>query len=464
MLKYYYTKYGDVYAGYEFQDTNYPDYTIVIQGTKKAEFNKLKPEEKTLEKISEYGWVLGNNVIQGIVNSADFKPEINHINSDSFESAYERKYMFIFGAGASANCVFGNEKIEFEKDNLRPPIGTELFEKRFKEYYSKYKGVKQSLYFLQNEKNKNIEELFENEWKNIQKENNQAVLSQHINILYYLQEVQKNVTQQVTEKYFTKNLYAKLAEKLQKINTASVKNTHGRQSLKKFAFVSFNHDTILETFIEKQFKSTISNIDDYINVNDSPFCIFKPHGSWNWGWKFPDTTKFNGNTAEWLFDNNISFFQLYFRLLGDHINMIDWSTWGTETSLNKHNLGKHCIDKSQIKIIGNDNFNNYFPALHLPYRDKNEFTMPLRHLYNMEAYFSYVETLVIIGWKGNEEAFNRLIFSEGQKINKVIIVDPNPETVEENLKPLLSKLDKKNIRYYNDFEDFVLNGLDIEIE
>ena len=150
-------------------------------------------------------------------------------------------------------------------------------------------------------------------------------------------------------------------------------------------------------------------------------------------------------------------------MLGDHINMIDWSTWGLEASLNKHHLGKYTIDKSQLKIIRNGNLNNYFPALLLPYRDKDEFTMPLRHFYNMENYFPYVETLIIIGWKGNEDAFNRLLFHHANKLNKVVIADPYPDIVEQNLKPLLSRSNIEKIIYKN-FEDFVENGIEKEIQ
>ncbi len=460
-LQYFYTKYGDVYLGWKFEEMNFPNYTFVIQGTKLKEYRELKQSEKTLEKISEYGWVLCNDVIALIIDGDKFKPEKKHHQNDTWHGDYDRKVMFVFGAGASANCVYGSDKAEFENDPLRPPLGPALFEKRFKNYYSRYKGVKQSLHFLQDE-NPDVEELFEQEWKNIQTENNQAVLARHINIQYYLQEVLRDVTNRVTEEYFAKNLYGKLANKLQKIYAASVTNIYDKHSCKKFAFVSFNQDTILESYIEQQFNQQLSTLDNYVNINESPFCIFKPHGSWNWGWQFPDTSKFIGKTADWLFDNSKIFFELYYTLLGDHINMIDWGTWGHEASINKHHLGKNTIDKSQLKLIGNDDLNNYYPALLLPYRDKDEFTMPLRHFYNMQHYFSHVETLVIIGWKGNEDAFNRQLLQHATRIKKVVIADPQHKIVEDNLKELLSRPNIETI-VYKHFEDFVINGVDKEL-
>lgn len=461
-MKHIYTKHGDMYAGAEWNEIGFENYTILIQFSKIREYKELKPSEKNIEKISEYGWVIANEVIAGTIDDENLGTQSKHHESESWFGGYDRKVMFVFGAGASANCVCGSDKTEFEKNILRPPLGPSLFDKRFKNYYSRYKGVKQSLNFLQGN-NPDVEEMFEREWKNIAQDSNEAVMTRHINIQYYLQELLKDVSNRVTEEYYANNLYAKLTSQLQKIYAASVKNIYGNRSCKKFAFVSFNQDTILENFIQEQFRKTLATLDDYVNINDSPFCIFKPHGSWNWGWKFPDISKFNGKTADWLFDNNINYFQLYFQILGDHVNMIDWNTWGLESALSKHDLGKYTIDKSRVEIIGSDNLNNFYPALLLPYRDKDEFTMPLRHFYNMQHYFSHVETLIIIGWKGNEAAFNRLLFQHAYKISKIVIADPHPEVVEKNLKPLLSKQNIEKVIYKN-FEDFVKNGIKKEIE
>jgi hypothetical protein len=65
---------------------------------------------------------------------------------------------------------------------------------------------------------------------------------------------------------------------------------------------------------------------------------------------------------------------------------------------------------------------------------------------------------VVIGWKGNEKLFNQLLKEQANRISKVVIVDPAPEVIEQNLEFLLSRpgVEKKN---YNDFEDFVLHGV-----
>lgn len=462
-MTYLYTKYGDVYSGYEWYEMiDYPEYRILIQYDKMKEYEKLIKPEKKLEKIEEYGWVLGHDVIADEIDGNMFRPPYSHDNErEWWQSSFERKYMFVFGAGASANCVSGDDKQDFEKDNLRPPLGISLFEKRFKKYYEKYEGVKDSLSFLQGQ-NLDVEAFLEEEWKSISKHNNETVLSRHINIQYYLQDVLKDVSNHATETYHA-NLYAKFFNKLQKIYKSSVKNTgDGEISAKNFSFISFNQDTILEHFACKQFKKDIKSMDDYVSINEGIFSLFKPHGSWNWGWKFPDTSNFSDNTAKWLFDNNVNYYDLYYKLLGDPISMVDWNRYGSDIALNAHRLGKFTIDKSKLHIIKTEPLNNYFPALLIPYRDKDEFTMPLRHFRIMEQYLTYTETLVLIGWKGNEAAFNRLLLLKASRLNKIIIVDPNPDAVRQNLAEVLAKYKIEPV-VYKTFEEFVESGVEKEI-
>jgi hypothetical protein len=143
--------------------------------------------------------------------------------------------------------------------------------------------------------------------------------------------------------------------------------------------------------------------------------------------------------------------------------MIDWQGWGWEAKLSSNGLGKFGINKSRLTLIENGNEGLYFPGLLLPYRDKDEFTMPNEHFENMYHYISNIKTLIVIGWKGNEKLFNQILKEQAIKLEKVVIVDPNPETVENNLDFLISKtgIEKKN---YSDFEQFVLYGLNDEIK
>src|SRR5262249_42688611 len=152
----------------------------------------------------------------------------------------------------------------------------------------------------------------------------------------------------------------------------------------------------------------------------------------------------------------------YFNYLGNHVDMIDWNSWGHESRMSRHNIGKYSVNKSRLSILDNYDFNNHYPAILLPYRDKDEFTMPLQHYYTLEFYLRRIEKLVLIGWKENKAAFLRLLKSQSNKIKKIIIVDPAPKTVEENLKEIISKPHVEKV-LYPDFENFVRTGVEKEL-
>jgi len=130
--------------------------------------------------------------------------------------------------------------------------------------------------------------------------------------------------------------------------------------------------------------------------------------------------------------------------------------------LNDRQKGKLTIDKSRLSNFDLSNLGNFYPAILLPYRDKDEFTMPPTHYYQLDHYFSYIENLFVIGWKGNEALFNKVLNQKATKIKKIVIVDPNSKTVVDNLKSILVSRGIKPI-VYNNFDDFVRNGLDKEI-
>lgn len=451
MINYYFTTLGDVFAGFEFSEKKFPELKIIVQADKLRDYRELKLNEKTIEKIKEYANVFPVSAFVGMIE-AEKIPIQNTTHGDNWwQGEYNRKNMFIFGAGASANCVTGNRKSEFEHDELKPPLGNGLFAAKYRKFYGKYEGVKQSLFDLQDDKT-NIEEFLEFEWKEVQENGNHAIMSRHINIQFYLQELLMEISKRVSTEYYDFNLYAKLADKLQRINAGDKK--------KNFAFVSFNQDTILENFLSLYFKKPLTNLNSYININDSPFCIFKPHGSWNWGWKFPNKAN---NRQKDLFDKNVDYFTLYYKILGNHIEMIDWNSWGLEWSLDKHNKGKFTINKTKISCFDENSIGNFYPAILLPYRDKDEFLMPPTHYYQLENYLSYIENLFVIGWKGNEALFNKIIKQNANKIKRVVIIDPNPKVVEENLKEILARPSVTKI-IYNDFDDFIRNGLCKEIQ
>lgn len=441
--QYHFTSYGDVYAGFEFDLPFNPGNVAIIQNDHLMEFSTLSDTEKTAEKIRKCGWLVPKAVIIDRKPYGDIIKPLHQDYGTSFNSLYSRKDMFIFGAGASSFCGTKNTLKEFLKSKMKPPLGNELFASRYRDIYRKYDGVRQSIMELQ-DKDVNVEEFLEEEWKEVEN-GNVVIMNRHINIQYYLQEILKVISNHICEEYFDANLFTKLAYKLQVMQ--------GREPNRKFAIVSFNQDTILDTFFTQQFKTTISSFEDYVDVNNRPFVLFKPHGSWNWGWKFPKEIP---NVCSWLHNNNTNFHQLYYQLLGTPENMIDWNSFGVEAANHEHRIGRFTIDKSRLQLIDPEKLNNYYPGILLPYRDKDELTFPLKHYHCLTGYLNEVENLYIIGWKGNEKVFNKLLTTHANKLKKIVIADPNPTVVKDNLNGVLSHR-KITLLFENNFDDFVAN-------
>jgi len=447
---YYFTHYGDVYSGLEFDVSQFDNHTVLLQADKRNDFSKLSQNNITLEKIREYGYAVPNSSIAEVLKG-DIHSRTKSVNlATGFPGDIERKDLFIFGAGASANCITSYQKDGFQADSLRPPLGNDLFANRFKPIYKKYEGVCRSIFDLQT-KGINVEEHLENEWGEITDNCNPTIMSNHINIQFYLQELLSKISTRVTDEYFECNLYAKFAQTLQRESS--------RNRKRHFGIVSFNQDTILDHFLSQYFNKGFKEISDYIDTYNSPFCLFKPHGSWNWGWKFP---RHHPNHAGGLFKTQKSYYDLYYKILGTPEHMLDWHSYAAECMLHDHGIGRFTIDKSLLQVFNATTMSQHYPALLLPYRDKDEFTLPLRHFYCLKHYIEKVENVYVVGWKGNEKAFIKLLLTSGINLKKLVIVDPYPDAVLSSLGTLLSRHRITPI-VYSTFEDFVLHGFTKEL-
>src|SRR5687767_13748946 len=99
-MKYIYTKYGEEYAGALWDEMHLENYKVLIQFSKISDYSKVHDSDKSIEKISEYGWVIPNNAVYKIYSGSEFKPKRTVYQSESWNGNYDRSVMFVFGAGA----------------------------------------------------------------------------------------------------------------------------------------------------------------------------------------------------------------------------------------------------------------------------------------------------------------------------------------------------------------------------
>ncbi len=446
LMRYFYTRTGIVYPAYKFNVFDYGDKLLLMQSSKRDLFQQLSAQGLIPKEAHRIGWMLSKKSIVRVVNHDELPPEIFKDNGNAIVGNVDRRNTFIIGAGASANCVFGPKKTDFDLDILKPPLGNELFLERFKFSYEKYEGVKEVLCELQLP-NVDVESYMEDEWGEIETNCNDRMMHRHINILFYLQELLKDISCHVQSNYYDFNLYSRFGLALQKILN-NRPQTH-------FSFISFNQDTILENFLCRYIGEPFKTIDDYIELNRRTFSVYKPHGSWNWGWQYPNAKR---HSPALFFDKKLSFYDIYFQVLGDHLSMVDWHSFGTEAMID--GIGKITIDKGKIKLFQASDMDSYFPSILLPYRDKDEFSMPPRHLHSLIGQLGRTENLFVIGWKGNESAFNKMLVQQAHNLKRIVIINPDKQTVMDNLVNIVGKSTVELV-FYTSFEEFIDN---IQIE
>ena len=181
MCKYFFTTYGDLYFGFDMGQHLIPNHKVIIPGTSYERYSKLTRNEKIPERIREFGHIVKTRTIVNEFYEKDIQliPK-NHDYNVSWDGHYHRKHMFIFGAGASANCCYDGGRFNLDMDPYKPPCGTGIFHSTFRDILAKYPGVGQYLMHYRG-KDIDIEDLFEKQWKEVQ-DGNEAIMSRHINV------------------------------------------------------------------------------------------------------------------------------------------------------------------------------------------------------------------------------------------------------------------------------------------
>lgn len=443
------TYYGNIYEGSLWNCPGYEGGFFIIPANSLQETMKLSDAERTPDRYRKLGWEIKDyRIIRKVIDREQRFAETPIVPIHSTGQKFSK--MFVFGAGASSYSVFGEGASSFRTSSYCPPTGYEIFHEKFNDLCEKYPGVMQSLAEFNFRKN-DIEGCLEEEWGKYRDYYNPQVTARHINIQFYLQELFSKLSAEVVKRTVRDNLYSLFVRRLQDSLTSPMTN-------ERAVFVSFNYDTILDSFVET-FSRPFQDHTDYIDWHSREIVLFKPHGSCNWGWKFrPDriySTDRDQQVNE-LFNKKTEPAQIYFNLLGAPSETVERNSWGTEAMLNLDRKGRYSINKNRIEIIPKGSQDPFYPALLLPYRDKDEFVMPYQHHHALDFCLGHVKELYLIGWKGNEELFNRRLKEKASSLTKIVIVNPNSDEVKNHLTMAGLDLKKYEIREVNNFEDFVL--------
>ncbi len=441
--------------GYLHTPNHYPDRFFIISRNESRQFRELsKKGPIPLEQLQKIGWEFKDPRIV-----KPFTPpggEIGIPPSQNWLSRYidwRFKKVFIFGAGASSFWTFGESGKKLREHPWCPPLATELFDSRFDEIINKYPGAKDLIPYFE-ARGKDIEAAMEDRWQRIRTTFATTELASYINVQFFLQELSSRFTRETQGHFFRSSLYKLFADKIAKFTSENGKEGIG--------LVSFNYDTLLDDELGNYNELELNSLDGYVNYNEKQIVLLKPHGSYNWGWRFPGENT-NVSLAQTLYENKSSLAEIYFDSLGDYGKMVLRESWGREKGNHKHDLGRYTINKNLLEVIPEDELGAWYPALLVPLRDKDEFLMPYHHEDTLDMISKEVEELFLIGWKGGEDLFNRRIQKSAQNLKRIIIVNPDLNGVKQCISPYFD-LENLNVEHVKYFEEFVLEAMDKYME
>lgn len=412
-----------------------------VRSFKNNQFEIEENNEGKTRKIFALNLIDDYEIYSNIFSPTKVKASILQ-DLDITHLTIKTKKLVILGAGASYDF-----RGELNK------VGTPITEKLFTEekILSNYHGAKalrpKILTFLRT--GGTLEQFFENNWKEVIETGNLELLSRIINVQYFIAEYFKEYSRSLSNDY--PNNYCELIHHMD-VYTKEVKNEN-------IALVTFNYDTLLEDSIYHMLDWKYWTINDYIfetatNGNGvkplKRIMLFKPHGSWNWIHKL-ERSLFNSTSvgireyAADIYNRKVDFATLLGGIFPKYI--------GSDMPLNEIPA---YVSKS-FQIINYEtklNF-DFYPNLLIPYKEKDEILMPVAHQHILHGRMQGIEEILIIGWKGTEDTFNREYFRElvDKENLKITYVSPNSTTLEQELKKYLPKA--KFVRVQKTFSEYL---------
>lgn len=343
--------------------------------------------------------------------------------SPTFSGEYAKK-LIIIGAGASYGY---SNQLTGERKSFRPPLANGIFAAEFDNLLNDFRGAKNfatSTYSVAD-----IEGYFQGIWNRIadQKRYELASIYSLINTQYYLSALFLQISE--IQKGNRHNHYQQLIQLIDEYV--------GARKNEKILIVSFNYDLLLEEALSAYKLYQYDDLDDYVDYLNRDILLFKPHGSCNW------FKKING--------------------LPTHPNKGRLQASLIETAKHIFNSKMHLGELSQMLsdelFIINDEprngfayHNEYYPQLLVPFKDKDDFSMPSGHTTILKYLLRHIEDVLVIGWKGTETKFNNLLKTElAGKPLKFYYANHTDSSIKDTYSKILPKSD------IIDFKDFFPN-------
>jgi hypothetical protein len=280
--------------------------------------------------------------------------------------------MVVFGAGASYDSVPSLRPGLEPPEPCRPPLADQLFEGRadFKTARARFEKCLPVIPYLQGPGvavERVLERLQAEAEEYSERYRQLAAIRYYLHyVLWELERGWNGVAQGVTN-------YKTLLDQIQR----------WRKAGEQVCLATFNYDTMLEAALPTV-GIRILDLNDYIASED--YKIIKLHGSINWAREVQHVA-----TATKLQDLNA--WQVAWELIDHAPDLVISQNYRIATGYPIGRMGTQAL----------------FPALAIPVETKRSFECPEEHLDALRQCVRKVSKLLIIGWRGMEDHFLRLL-------------------------------------------------------
>lgn len=282
----------------------------------------------------------------------------------------------ILGAGASNGCV--QKQDGATPLGIDPPLSKQLFDNipEFRKILSAYDRAKQLVYNIRISLRESNSTSLEDELDSYAAKG--QYLSEMVAIKFYLRDLFQKVSDDYLSKIIGTDNYSSLVHFLNK------------EVMEPVTFITFNYDTLLEQSIEEITQRRYKKMQDYMS---SKYPILKLHGSCNWC-----------------------------RLLFD---------WDLQESPYEYFSSSGTEPNNPIEV--GEQHQESYPAIGLPLttKTKESFECPEEMLNQAIETMQHTTKLILIGWKGREDHFNRLVLSRLNKDASIQIISQSTASAKK---------------------------------
>jgi hypothetical protein len=314
-----------------------------------------------------------------------------------------KQLIVVLGAGASFDCSTSRDGLDLA---WRPPLVTEIFDKRFEEILLRYPLATQIAPEIRLSLQKGAVQLETFLRERIRDSPHEHYRQSYADIPLYLQDL-------LWQCGSPTHGYTRFADNYARLVMAALK-------LDRVSFVTLNYDTLLDTQLEMRY-GRFDSMESYISV-DRRWSLIKPHGSINWGYRVSNRKL--GNDLSLYIDRDPT--------------LSEWFENAFELSFDQQIEVASASDLRSFRARGFP-VALYYPALAVPLGPEDENLCPEEHLLELRDLMKRDfegHNLLIIGYSGLDQEIMKMLAWSGRPFKNVMIVNGDTPRGTEALQRL----------------------------